>query len=67
MNKNHQIDEPFDLSTQAVDRSGKIFNNITRFSKNCFINREQPSLNEQPSVNIPNYNISSELYTFYRR
>ncbi|TKJ23888.1 MAG: hypothetical protein CEE43_01620 [Promethearchaeota archaeon Loki_b32] len=64
MNKNHQLNESFDISSQAVDRSGKIFDNITRFSKNCFINREQPSLNEQPSVNIPNYNISYAEMSF---
>ena len=64
MNKNHQINESFDIYTQAVDPSGKIFDNITRFSKNCFINREQPSLNEQPSVNIPNYNISYAEMSF---
>jgi len=45
MNKNHHINESIDIYSQAVDRNGKVFENITRFSKNCFINREQPSLN----------------------
>ena len=63
-NKNHHINESIDIYSQAVDRTGKIFDNITEFSKNCFINREQPGLNEQPSINIPNYNISYAEMSF---
>lgn len=47
-----------DLNSQAVNRTGKIFTNITSISSNCYVNREQPNLNIQPSVYIPNYNLS---------
>ncbi len=47
-----------DLNTHAVNRTGKVFTNITGISPNCYINQEQPNLNVQPSVYIPNYNLS---------
>ncbi len=47
-----------DLNTQAVNRTGKVFTNLTSISPNCYINREQPNLNLQPSIYIPNYNLS---------
>ncbi len=47
-----------DLNSQAVNRTGKIFTNVTSISSDCYINREQPNLNIQPSVYIPNYNLS---------
>ncbi|MHA2278232.1 MAG: hypothetical protein ACXAC2_20825, partial [Candidatus Kariarchaeaceae archaeon] len=50
--------------TQAVNRTGKIFSNITRINKNCYVNREQPSLNNQPNIYIPNYNISHATMSF---
>ncbi|MHA2400989.1 MAG: hypothetical protein ACXADU_19140, partial [Promethearchaeota archaeon] len=49
---------------QAVNRTGKIFSNITRINKNCYVNREQPSLDNQPSIYIPNYNISRATMSF---
>ena len=49
---------------QAINRTGKIFSNITRINENCFVNREQPSLNNQPSIYIPNYNISHAKMSF---
>ncbi len=47
-----------DLNSQAVNRTGKIFTNITSISSDCYVNREQPNLNVQPSAYIPNYNLS---------
>ncbi len=47
-----------DLNSQAVNRTGKLFTDITSISSNCYVNREQPNLNVQPSVYIPNYNLS---------
>jgi len=47
-----------DLNSQAVNRTGKIFTNVTSISSNCYVNREQSNLNIQPSVYIPNYNLS---------
>ncbi|MHA2281246.1 MAG: hypothetical protein ACXAC5_10370 [Promethearchaeota archaeon] len=43
---------------QTINRTGKVFSNFTWINKNCYINREQPGLNVQPSIYIPNYNIS---------
>ncbi|MFX1575420.1 MAG: hypothetical protein ACFFB0_22015, partial [Promethearchaeota archaeon] len=48
---------------QALNRTGKIFEDLTVFSKDCYINKDQPSLNNQPTIFIPNYNISyAKLY-----
>jgi len=47
-----------DLNINAVNRTGKVFTNVTSISPNCYINREQPNLNVQPSIYIPNYNLS---------
>ncbi len=48
---------------QAINRTGKIFSNLTAFGKGCYINNDQPSLNNQPNIFIPNYNISyAKLY-----
>ncbi|MHA2088401.1 MAG: hypothetical protein ACW972_09005, partial [Promethearchaeota archaeon] len=52
------------LITQAINRTGKIFNNFTLINKNCFINREEPGLNIQPNIYIPNYNISHAKMEF---
>ncbi|MFX0074952.1 MAG: hypothetical protein ACFE96_05885 [Candidatus Hermodarchaeota archaeon] len=46
------------LNVQAVNRTGKVFTNITSLSNDCSISREQPNLNVQPRVYIPNYNLS---------
>jgi len=48
----------------TVDRSGKTFTIITSTSQNCYINREQPGLNTQPSIFIPNYYISHAEMNF---
>jgi len=50
--------------TQTINRTGKIFSNITGINKNCYINREQPDLNNQPEIYIPNYNISHASMSF---
>ncbi|MFX1309279.1 MAG: hypothetical protein ACFE8C_06225 [Promethearchaeota archaeon] len=55
---NNVVDNSITIYPQAVNRTGKVFSNITELSEDCYINREQPSLNEQPSIYIPNYNIS---------
>ncbi|MFX1312809.1 MAG: hypothetical protein ACFFHD_09375 [Promethearchaeota archaeon] len=48
---------------QAINRTGKLFSNLTVFSKDCYIYNDQPSLNKQPTIFIPNYNISyAQLY-----
>jgi hypothetical protein len=46
------------LNNQAVNRTGKVFTNISSISSGCSISREQPNLNVQPNVYIPNYNLS---------
>ncbi len=46
------------LNIQSVNRTGKVFTNITSISSDCSINSEQPNLNIQPNVYIPNYNLS---------
>jgi hypothetical protein len=46
------------LNIQAVNRTGKVFTNITSFSSDCSISSEQPNLIVQPSVYIPNFNLS---------
>ena len=58
------IDDQITIYPQAVNRTGKDFINITEISENCYINREQPSLNKQPSIYIPNYNISHADMSF---
>ena len=58
INRTNSTEESYPLYPQAINRAGKIFNNITRISKSCYINREQPGLNNQPKVIEPNYNIS---------
>ncbi|MFX1420195.1 MAG: hypothetical protein ACFE9N_14870 [Promethearchaeota archaeon] len=55
---NFQKDESLQIYPQAINRTGKIFSEITATSKDCYINRDQPKLNEQPSLLIPGYNIS---------
>ncbi|MFX1315169.1 MAG: hypothetical protein ACFE9T_04850 [Promethearchaeota archaeon] len=52
------------IQPQAINRTGKIFSNITRIYKNCYINRQNPSLNNQPKVFLPNYNISHARMIF---
>ncbi|MFX0080927.1 MAG: hypothetical protein ACFE94_04165 [Candidatus Hodarchaeota archaeon] len=54
----------YPLYPQAINRTGKIFSNITSISKYCYINRDQPGLNVQPSIYIPNYNISHAKMSF---
>ncbi|MFX1596800.1 MAG: hypothetical protein ACFFBK_12140, partial [Promethearchaeota archaeon] len=53
-----QKNESINVNPQAIDRTGKIFSNITYINKGCYINNEFPNLNNQPNVYIPNYNIS---------
>ncbi|MFW9818714.1 MAG: hypothetical protein ACFFE5_03810 [Candidatus Thorarchaeota archaeon] len=56
--------ETFAVFPQAINRTGKIFDNITRINKNCYINREFPGQNNQPDIFIPNYNISYAKMSF---
>jgi hypothetical protein len=46
------------LNIQAVNRTGKSFTNLTSISSDCSISNEQPNLNVQPNIYIPNYNLS---------
>ena len=46
------------LNPQAVNRTGKEFTNISQVNKDCLIYKDNPSLSDQPSLYIPNYNIS---------
>ncbi|MFX1428151.1 MAG: hypothetical protein ACFFBE_16980, partial [Promethearchaeota archaeon] len=57
-------DENYSPYPQAINRTGKIFSNITEINKNCYINREHPGLNTQPAIYIPNYNISHAKMSF---
>jgi len=57
-------DNSYFPQTQAINRTGKIFSNTTRINKDCYINREQPNLNNQPEILIPNYNISHATMSF---
>ena len=51
------------IHPQAIDRTGKVFSNLTMYEENCYINIDSPGLNNQPSIFIPNYNISyAKLY-----
>ncbi|MFW9895715.1 MAG: hypothetical protein ACFFD7_07915 [Candidatus Thorarchaeota archaeon] len=52
------------LYPQSINRTGKVFSNFTWINKNCYINREEPGLNIQPSIYIPNYNISHATMEF---
>ncbi|KKN06795.1 hypothetical protein LCGC14_1073620 [marine sediment metagenome] len=49
---------------QSINRTGKIFSNFTWINKYSYINREQPELNNQPSIYIPNYNLSHAQISF---
>ncbi|MFX0145713.1 MAG: hypothetical protein ACFE9C_16730, partial [Candidatus Hodarchaeota archaeon] len=67
LNENHTINqnsEAFTVFPSAINRTGKVFTNITNINKNCYINQEFPNLNNQPSIFIPNYNISKAKMTF---
>jgi len=63
-NKNNQINEHYLINPQAVNRTGKVFSNITQTSSDCYIYRRTPSLNVQPKVYIPGYNISHVKMSF---
>ncbi len=52
------------LYPQAINRTGKIFDNFTWINNYCYVNREQSNLNIQPSIYIPNYNISHAKMDF---
>ena len=49
---------------QAINRTGKVFSNYSWINENCYINREQPGLNNQPTIYIPNYNLSHAQMAF---
>ncbi|MFX1489526.1 MAG: hypothetical protein ACFFBI_10280, partial [Promethearchaeota archaeon] len=48
----------YNIFPQAVNRTGKYFENYTWTSSGCYINREQSALSIQPNIYSPNYNIS---------
>ncbi|UCD00400.1 MAG: Ig-like domain-containing protein, partial [Promethearchaeota archaeon] len=52
------FEELIAINPQAINRTGKTFENITVIEKDCYINKEMPNLNNQPDVYIPDYNIS---------
>ena len=45
-------------------RDGKIFSNISYNYSNCFINRYNPILNQQPNIYIPGWNLTQALMYF---
>ncbi|MHA1196836.1 MAG: hypothetical protein ACTSSM_12140, partial [Promethearchaeota archaeon] len=55
LNKNPR---DYRFNTQALNRTGKIFTNVSIITQDCVINRENPSKSIQPSIYIPGYNIS---------
>ncbi|MFX1527307.1 MAG: hypothetical protein ACFFB4_07015 [Promethearchaeota archaeon] len=59
----HPIEESY-LNSQQVNRTGKVFTNITQTSADCYIYKRNPSLNIQPKVYIPDYNISYAKMSF---
>ncbi len=62
-NRFNYSNESHVIYPQAINRTGKIFSNLTVFNKDCYINKDLPSLNNQPTIFIPNYNISyAKLY-----
>ncbi|MFW9781929.1 MAG: hypothetical protein ACFFFB_06565 [Candidatus Heimdallarchaeota archaeon] len=63
-NNSKSIEDNFYMQPQAINRTGKVFTNVTRINKNCYINREQVGLNIQPEIYIPDYNISHAKMTF---
>lgn len=63
-NGSYSQDDNYSLQPQAINRTGKVFSNITRINKDCYINREQPGLTIQPEIYIPNYNISHAKMSF---
>ncbi|MFX1317432.1 MAG: Ig-like domain-containing protein, partial [Promethearchaeota archaeon] len=46
------------IVSQAVNPTGKVFSNMTHYNPDCYINKENPNQNIQPSIYIPDYNIS---------
>jgi len=52
------------IHPQAIDRTGKVFSNLTTYEENCYIDRDNPGLNNQPDIYIPNYNISHATLQF---
>jgi hypothetical protein len=60
----NSIEESYTIQPQSINRTGKVFENITRISKDCYINRDFPSLNNQPKVNLLDYNISYAKMSF---
>lgn len=63
-NRNQLTNEPYLIYSQAVNRTGKIFSSITQTSSDCYIYRANPSLNVQPKIYIPDYNISYAKMSF---
>jgi hypothetical protein len=64
LKSSYSIDENYLIQPQAINRTGKIFSNITGVNNDCYVNREQPGLNIQPEIYIPNYNISHAKMSF---
>ncbi|MFX0032368.1 MAG: hypothetical protein ACFE8V_09085 [Promethearchaeota archaeon] len=60
----HSIEKSYMINSQAVNRTGKEFINITATSSDCYIYKSTPNLNTQPKVYIPDYNISYAKMSF---
>jgi len=58
------IDPRTEVTGEIHDRAGKIFSNITASNINCFINRYQPNLNEQPNLYLNDWNITYASMAF---
>ncbi len=52
-------------SSNGIDSSEKIFSTTISPVQHCYINKDQPNLNVQPNVYIPNYYISQGNMDFY--
>ena len=48
----------YNIFPQAINSTGKVFDNETWISSGCYINQEQPALSIQPNIFSPEYNIS---------
>ncbi|MFX1388169.1 MAG: hypothetical protein ACFE9M_13205, partial [Promethearchaeota archaeon] len=52
------------LASNGFTQEGKIFSSKAFPSSNCYINRDNPNMNIQPSIYVPDYYISSASMNF---
>jgi hypothetical protein len=62
--KINEDDTKFPKTSSNGDRTGKEFTTLSRSSTNCHINRDQPSLNVQPNLFLPNHYLFHADMTF---